>query len=110
MNVGQTFKEENAPLIKKIPHAREEISTIFLIGLAILTIFLAFRHILTPIYMLLILATHILMRKIPIHYCISIEILKEPFYYRCLSSPFPISSPGLQMVLIRMQFLLPKFA
>ncbi len=66
MNVGQTFKEENASLIKKIPHAREEISTIFLIGLAILTIFLAFRHILTPIYMLLILATHILIIKLTI--------------------------------------------
>ncbi len=64
MNVGQTFKEENAPLIKKIPHAREEISTIFLIGLAILTIFLAFQHILTPIYMLLILTTHILIIKL----------------------------------------------
>ena len=66
MNVGQTIKEENAPLIKKIPHAREEISTIFLIGLAILTLILAFLHILTPIYMLLILATHILIIKLTV--------------------------------------------
>lgn len=66
MNVGQKIKEENAPLIKKIPHAREEISTILLIGLSILTVFLAFLHLLTPIYMLLILATHILIIKFTI--------------------------------------------
>jgi len=65
MNVGQTIKEEKSPLVKKFPHiyAREEISTIFLICLAILTIFLAFLHVLTPIYMLLLLAIHILIIK-----------------------------------------------
>ncbi len=63
MNMGQTFKEENAPLIKKIPHASEEISTILLIALAILTLYLALLHILTPIYMLLILSAHILIIK-----------------------------------------------
>ncbi len=50
-------------LVKKFPHAREEISTIFLIGLAFLTIFLAFLHLLTPIYMLLILTAHVLIIK-----------------------------------------------
>ena len=50
-------------LVKKFPHVREEISTIFLIGLAFLTIFLAFLSLLTPIYMLLILATHVLIIK-----------------------------------------------
>jgi hypothetical protein len=52
-------------LDKKLPRARvrEEISTIFLICLAILTIFLAFLHVLTPIYMLLILAIHVLIVK-----------------------------------------------
>ena len=53
-------------LVKKILHIREEISTIFLTGLAILTIFLAFLHILSPIYMLLILATHILIIKLTV--------------------------------------------
>jgi len=52
-------------LDKKLPRARirEEISTIFLVSLAILTLFLAFLHVLIPIYMLLILATHILIIK-----------------------------------------------
>ncbi len=65
MNVGQTIKEEKSPLVKKFPHAhaREEISTIFLICLAILTIFLAFLHFLTPIYILLILAAHVFIMK-----------------------------------------------
>jgi len=51
-------------LVKKIPHVREEISTILLVGLAIITIFLAFRHTLNPIYMVIILAIHILIIKI----------------------------------------------
>ena len=46
MNVGQSIKEEKSPLVKKFPHiyAREEFSAIFLICLAILTIFLVFDH------------------------------------------------------------------
>lgn len=64
MIVGLTIKEEKSPLVKKFPYVREEISIIFLIGISILTIFLAFIHFLTPIYMLLILAAHILIIKI----------------------------------------------
>ncbi|QEE17693.2 hypothetical protein DSAG12_03531 [Promethearchaeum syntrophicum] len=53
-------------MVKKIPHVREEISTLVLVGLAIITFFLAFLHTLTPIYMLLILAIHILIIKLTI--------------------------------------------